>query len=283
VKRGWKHFGAGVLGLLVCTLVWSVWIEPRWLAVREVPVVLPQWAGPPDFKVAVAADWHLTRKPLWRVTTVERARAIVGDINAAQPDVILLPGDFIADRDFGAGQPLSAEEEIASILGELRAPFGVYAVLGNHDWWHDGPGFMAALRRHGISVLENEALPVPGLPLWLVGVGDDSTGHSQPGRAMQGLPADQTALVMMHDPASLQEMRPFRGFAVAGHTHGGQISIPGIGALVVPGAAPKSWAHGWVQHGGNQMYVSSGIGVSILPVRFNMRPEWVMFQLRKAE
>lgn len=275
------RWGLVAVCLLTGAALWSVLIEPRWLAVRDIPVSMPNWQGPDKLKVAVAADWHLTRRALWRVTTVERAKAIVKEINAAKPDLILLPGDFIADRDFGVPGGTKAEEEIASILGALSAPFGVYAVLGNHDWWHDGNGFMAALGRHGITVLNNESAPVPGLPLWLVGIGDDSTGHSHPARAMQQLPRGAPALVMMHDPASLQEVRTFSGFAVAGHTHGGQVYIPGVGALVVPGAAPKSWAYGWVAHGGNAMYVTSGIGVSILPVRFNMRPEWVMFHLQK--
>lgn len=66
---------------------------------------------------------------------------------------------------------------------------------------------------------------------------------------------------------------------MAGHTHGGQVSLPFLGAPVVPGAAPLRWAHGWVEHGGNRMYVTSGLGVSILPVRFNVRPEWVVFTI----
>lgn len=278
MKLNWRN---GIRLLVAISVVWMVLIEPRWLAARRIEVPISNWQGPKNLKVAVAADWHLTRRPLWRVTSVDRAREIVQEINAAGPDLILLPGDFIADSNFSADSGQAAEEEIAAILGGLHAPYGVYAVLGNHDWWHNGEGFMSALRRHGISVLENEGVVVPGLPLWLVGVGDDSTGHSQPVKAMQKLPKDKTTLVMMHDPASLQDMPDFNGFAVAGHTHGGQVFIPGIGALVVPGDAPKSWAYGWVQHRGNSMYVTSGIGVSILPVRINMRPEWVLFQLQK--
>ena len=68
------------------------------------------------------------------------------------------------------------------------------------------------------------------------------------------------------------------GLVVAAHTHGGQVSVPGYGALIVPGAAPREWAYGWITHKGRRMYVTSGLGVSILPVRFNMRPEWVMFR-----
>jgi predicted MPP superfamily phosphohydrolase len=156
----------------------------------------------------------------------------------------------------------------------------VYAVLGNHEWWHDGVKFAAALRRNGIQVLENESKAISGLPLWVVGVGDDSTGHSYPLQALAQLPAGQQALVMMHDPASFLLFPHVQGLVVAGHTHGGQVYLPWVGALIVPGAAPREWAYGWINHHGNRMYVTSGIGVSILPVRFNMRPEWVLFRIK---
>lgn len=267
---------------LVLLALWSVVAEPRWVAQRELDHAVPQWQGPPGLKVAVAADWHFTQRPLWRVMTVERARRIVDQINAARPDVVLLPGDLIADRDWQAAPGRTPEDEIAEVLGKLKAQLGVYAVLGNHDWWHDGPRFAAALQRHGIRVVDNEAVPLPGTTLWVVGIGDHFTGHSQPALAFAKLPRRAQALVMMHDPASFSALPQVEGLVVAGHTHGGQVSLPWIGALVVPGEAPRSWAYGWVEHAGNRMYVTSGLGVSILPVRFNMRPEWVLLRITAA-
>ena len=256
---------------LVLLAAWAALIEPRWVARRDIPVTVANWQGPPGLKVAVASDWHLTRRWL-RVMTLERARELVAQINAAQPDVVLLPGDFISDRDW----PGAPEEEIAAVLGGLKARLGVYAVLGNHDWWHDGAKFTAALRKHGITVLENDAVPLPGASVWVAGIGDDSTGHSRPRQALAKVPAGAQALVFMHDPASLVDTPAVQGLVVAAHTHGGQVALPFFGALIVPGAAPRQWAHGWVEHGGNRMYVTSGLGVSILPVRFNARQEWVV-------
>lgn len=267
------------LALLLLAAVWSFGIEPRWVAHRQVGHAVEGWRGPPGMKVAVAADWHLTRRGWWRVMTVERAGRIVDEINAAQPDLVLLPGDFIADRDYRPGNGATAEDEIAGVLARLNAPLGVYAVLGNHDWEHGGGRFASALRRRGIRVLENEAAPLPGTALWIAAVGDHSTGHSHALAALTLLPQGAQALVFMHDPASLFELPPVKGLVVAAHTHGGQVYLPGAGALVVPGAAPRAWAHGWVRHNGNRAYVTSGLGVSILPVRFNMRPEWVMFTI----
>jgi predicted MPP superfamily phosphohydrolase len=279
LSRCWKIAAWSLRLLAVLLFVWAVLIEPRWVAHREISETVPGWKGPPKLKVAVASDWHFTKRPLWRVMTVERARAIVAEINAAQPDVILLPGDFLADRDYAPEFAATPEDEIAQVLGGLKARLGVYAVMGNHDWWHDGAKFTSAFQRAGIQVLENEAVPLPGTALWVVGVGDDDTGHSDPVRAMAKVPKGAQALVLMHEPASLFELPPVRGLIAAGHTHGGQVSIPFIGPPVVPGAGPREWAYGWVAHGDNRMYITSGLGVSILPVRFNARPEWVMFRL----
>jgi predicted MPP superfamily phosphohydrolase len=277
--RRWPRRAAlAAVAVLLLLATWSLGIEPRWVAQRQVDVRLPGWQRPP-LKVAVASDWHLTRSA-WRVMTPDHARRIVDAINASQPDLILLPGDFISGSG-DPGQGALDPDEIAAILGRLRAPLGVHAVLGNHDWWHDGPAVAAALQRRGIQVLENQARAVDA-GLWLAGVGDHSTGHSNPARALAGIPANAQVLVLMHDPASLLAMPPVQGFGVAGHTHGGQVALPGIGALIVPGTAPRSWAYGWIEHAGLRAWVTSGLGVSILPVRFNGRPEWVLFTIDAA-
>ena len=261
--------------MLAALAVWGFVIEPRWVAARVEPLGSAQWQPPAGLKVAMAGDWHLTTRSAWRVTSAERAARIVEEINAAQPDVILLPGDFLAGS--GDDEAFSIED-MAAVLGRLKAPQGVYAVLGNHDWWHDGDRTAKALSAQGIRVLENASVRLPDHDLWVVGIGDDSTGHSAPGKALAGVPSGAATLVMMHDPFSFATMPRTQGLVVASHTHGGQISVPGYGALVVPGRAPREWAYGWVTHKGHRMYVTSGLGVSILPVRFNMRPEWVMFQ-----
>jgi hypothetical protein len=77
-------------------------------------------------------------------------------------------------------------------------------------------------------------------------------------------------------------MQPVRGLVVAGHTHGGQVALPFVGALVAPPGLPRSWSYGWVEHAGVHAWISSGLGVSILPVRFNRRPEWLLFVIDAA-
>ena len=266
--------------LLVVLAAWSVGIEPRWVAARRIETSLPGWQRPP-LKVAVASDWHISRHPLWRVMTPERAARIVAAINAAGPDIVLLPGDFIS----GIGDPVARgevdAEEIATILGRLHAPMGIYAVLGNHDWWGGAPRLAAAFGKHGIHVLENAAVRVDA-GLWVAGIGDDGTGHADPVAALAKVPAQDQVLAVMHDPAALAELPPVHGLVVAGHTHGGQVALPFLGAVVVPRHVPRSWSYGWVDHGGNQAWVTSGLGTSILPIRFNRRPEWVLFEIDAA-
>ena len=267
-----------LLLMLVLLAGWSVLIEPRWVARRDVEVRVPDWRGPEGLKVVAASDWHIGQEPLQRVMTVARANAIVDEINAAKPDVILLPGDFMSGR----GEDGTTPEQIAAVLGRLKATHGVYAVLGNHDWWTHGGRFNRALKAAGITVLLNQAVPLPGTALWVVGIGDRTTQHDQPELAARQLPPGAQALVLMHDPASARALPPIPGLTVAGHTHGGQVWIPFYGSAVAPHGWPRDKTHGWVDVGGKPLYITSGLGVSIYPVRFNMRPEWVMFSIGAA-
>jgi len=279
------RWGRRLLKLLLTLLVlllllgaWMVLIEPRWVARRDIEVTVRGWQGPAGLKVAVASDWHIGHEALKRVMTVARATAIVQEINAAEPDVILLPGDFMS----GSGEDGTTPEQIAAVLGGLKARHGVYAVLGNHDWWTDGPRFNQALKAAGITVLLNESVPLPGTTVWVVGIGDRVTAHSNAAAAVQGLPPDAQTLTFMHDPASARQLPKETGLSVAGHTHGGQVWIPFYGSIVAPHGWPRTRTYGWVPLARRDVYITSGLGVSIYPARLNMRPEWVMFTIKPA-
>ncbi|MDB5966190.1 MAG: hypothetical protein JWQ72_2690 [Polaromonas sp.] len=278
-RTRWQLLALGTRLLILLLIPWSVLVEPRWVAHREIPVTVTDWQGPPGLKVAVASDWHFTKNALRRVMTVERARKIVAEINAAKPDVILLPGDFIAEPDYQPEIAATPEDEIAAVLGELRAPLGVYSAMGNHDYWHSGPRFRAAFARRGITDLENDVLQLKGTTIWVAGVGDSYSNHADPAGTVARLPKGAQSLVLMHEPGSFLKLPPVTGLVVAGHTHGGQVSLPFFGAPIVPSDGPREWAYGWVRHEANTMYITSGLGVSIFPIRFNMRPEWVMFTI----
>ena len=282
LKRKFQPYKLLLIGFLIL-IVWCVIVEPRWVAKREINLNLTKTKELKGLKVVLTSDWHFTKRPLWRVMTIERAREIVNKINAAEPDIIILAGDFIADRDYKPEIADTAEEEIAIILGELKAKYGVYATLGNHDWWFNGYAFTSALQKHNIIVLENNAIKVNGLNLWLSGIGDSLTGHAQANLAVKNIPLNAPSLIAMHDPGALKLLssnwQNNNALFLAGHTHGGQVYLPYYGAPVVPGMAPRDWAYGWVKYNNHNMYVTSGLGVGILPVRLNMRPEWVEFKL----
>jgi len=254
---------------------WSFGFEPGWLQQRQLVLASPQWTGP-HLRIAVASDFH-TGAPHAGLAMLRRA---VAEINAAQPDIVLLPGDFVIQGIVGGTQV--PPEAIAAELGRLKAPLGIYATLGNHDWWYDGARVAKALEGAGIRVIENGAvrIPVGETALWLVGIGDDMTAHDEARKAFAGIPADAPTLVMMHDPATLADLPRPATLAFAGHTHGGQVRLPLIGALITPGRAPRSHAYGWIDGAATPTWVTSGIGTSILPLRFNCPPETVILLLK---
>lgn len=186
---------------------------------------------------------------------------------------MLLAGDFVIHEVVG-GQFVSPEDT-ATALGRLRAPGGVFAVLGNHDWWLDAPRVRAALERAGIPVLDDAATQIAlrDCRFWLVGVSDFWEGPHDLARAFRDVPADATVLAFTHNPDVFPEMPARVSLTVAGHTHGGQVYVPGIGRPVVPSQYGQRFAIGHVVEDGRHLFVSSGLGTSILPVRFLVPPE----------
>jgi predicted MPP superfamily phosphohydrolase len=262
------------LGLAVPLLAaWVLAVEPSLLVVRHLE--RSRWPGT-AVKVAFFSDLHAGAPHVNR----EYIADLVARVNAEAPDVVLIGGDLTIN-DVPGGKPMPIADT-AALLAPLKAPLGVYAVLGNHDWWNGADAIKAELRGVGIEVLENDAklLERPdATKIWLVGLGDDYTRHADVAKAFAATNGDWPKLVFMHDPGALLNIRERFHIAFAGHLHGGQVYIPGLGALVAPGRAPKSWAKGWVDFDGGSLYVSAGIGTSILPIRFNAPPEFVVLSL----
>jgi hypothetical protein len=257
---------------------WSFGVDPGWLQQRQLTLAAAEWAGAP-LTIAVAADLHVGAPH----AGLPMLKKVVDQLNASRPDLILLPGDFVIQNVLG-GEPV-APAAIAAELARLKAPLGVFATLGNHDWWHDGEQVRQALTEAGITVLENTAVPLPSTAgaLWLVGIGDDMTGHAQPEKAFAGVPAAARLIVMMHDPANAPDLPARTLVAFAGHTHGGQVRLPWFGALLTPGRAPRQHAYGWLADVPAPTFVTAGVGTSILPIRFNCPPETVVLRLSPKE
>ncbi len=253
--------------------IWAFLIEPGLLTQKYIRI--EKWSGPP-LRIAFFSDLHAGAPHI----TKDYIKKLVQRINAKNPDVILIGGDLVIDNVLG-GQYIPIAE-IVGLLKELKAPLGVYAVLGNHDWWNDGNHITKVLEDSGIAVLDNKAKSIKmnsDFSFWLVGIGDDYTHHAKVGEALAQVTSDAPKILFMHDPGALLQVKQKFQICLAGHLHGGQVFIPGIGAIITPGDAPKDWASGWVDFEFGSLYVSKGVGTSILPVRFNALPEFVVLDL----
>ena len=267
-----KMFFAFILiTLSVC--VWGFLIEPG--SLNQMNLSYGKWTGP-KLRIAFFSDLHAGAPHI----NQNYIKELVDRINKMSPDIILLGGDLVINGVVGGNHiPI---EELTPLLKPLKARLGVYAVLGNHDWWSDGPRIEMNLEQVGISVIDNEAKLIKineNFDFWLVGIGDDYTGHADVAQAMSQVNSSSPRIIFMHDPAAIFQMRNKFSIALAGHMHGGQIYIPGYGALVTPGQAPRSWASGWIDFPMGQLYVSKGVGTSIVPVRINAPPEFVVLDL----
>jgi len=257
--------------------IWAVVIEPSLLITRTLVVRTAKWpVGHGDLKIAFVADTHTGS---FR-NGLANLRRIVDRVNALKPDLILLGGDYVI-----SGVPLSHHvpvEAIARELARLKAPAGVLGVLGNHDWWEGGDKIRRVFGRAGLRLLENEAVPIRfrGKRFWIVGLADDTTRRPEVLKSFAPVPAAEPAIVLMHDPATFADLSTRPVIALAGHTHGGQLYLPWLGALANASRAPLRHSYGLIREKGKTMYVTSGIGTSILPIRLNIPPEVVLITLR---
>ena len=266
--------GAG-LSLPLAVAGWSALVEPGLLLLRRRSFAFPGWPqGHGTLRIMFITDLHVGCPHVG----LDKAAEVVARANAERPDLVLLGGDFVTQGVLG-GRAVPPEE-IAPVLGGLRAPRGVYSVLGNHDWWLDGMRVRRALERAGIRVLENEAVPVEhGPPMWLAGLADQTTRRADVPATMRRVADDAPVLALAHDPATFAHMTDRPLLTLCGHTHGGQVSFPFFGPYTNASAAPLRWSYGHVVENGRHLFVSAGIGTSILPVRLNAPPEIVLLEI----
>lgn len=260
-------------GLLVSGVlagIWGVLIEPRRLVVHPVDLALPGWPREqPALRVALLSDLHVG-SPHW---SIGRLHVLVDAVNEEHPDVVLLAGDYMIDGvKLGTKTP---PEEIGKVLAGLKSRHGTIAVLGNHDWWNDGERVRRALQANGIVVLENEVKTIVhgGMPVTIAGLADLTERNAQPD-ATFALAPPGPVIAMIHEPdifAMGISERP--SITLAGHTHGGQVWVPFFGHPVIPSDYGQRYALGHVVEGGRHLFVTSGVGTSILPVRFGVPPE----------
>ncbi|HYI18906.1 MAG TPA: metallophosphoesterase [Solirubrobacteraceae bacterium] len=237
--------------------------------------MLPRWPAALDgLRVGVITDLH-AGTPHAGLDAVERAAEALAD---ERPDVVCLLGDFI-DRRSVFARPVDAAALMVRLAPLRAAPRGVFAVLGNHDWYAGARRIADALTDGGTTVLEDSAAPA-GDGLWVAGVGDYQSRGARVDRALAVVPDDAPVLLLSHNPDAFPFVPERVALTLAGHTHGGQVGIPLLRRPFVPSHYGERYLHGHIVDGDRHLHVSSGIGTAGAPVRFLRPPEVVTLTLR---
>jgi predicted MPP superfamily phosphohydrolase len=262
-----------LLGLL---LFWAFLIEPNRLLVRQQTIQIDNWPQPLNgLRIAVLADIHAGAPFIDQ----RKLRLIVQRTNELHPDLIVILGDYMTGN--GWVRQTMQPAVFGPILKDLNAPLGVYSVLGNHDWWYNGRKVRTGLEQSGIKVLEDEVvqLDARGTPLWLVGLADLWTRPQNIEETVNKVPEGAPVIALTHNPDIFPRLPQRVPLLLAGHTHGGQVRFPFIGSVVHSSRVGERYELGHVFENNHHLFVTAGIGTSILPVRFGVPPEIVLLRV----
>jgi uncharacterized protein len=266
-----------VLGI-VLSLVWSFFIEPSRLVIKEETIELANWpSGFENLKIAALSDLHVGSP----YVDTDKLQLIVKKINETQPDLVVMLGDFMASV---RGGNIVEPEIFAEQLKGLRARHGVFAVLGNHDWWYDGRRVQQALEAVGIRALEDDVARIErsGQTIWLAGLKDLWTNRPDIEGTLGKVTDESPVIVLTHNPDLFVRIPPRVILTLAGHTHGGQVNLPLFGRIRVPSDYGQRYAAGHILEDNRHLYVTTGVGTSIIPARFRVPPEVAILTLKTS-
>jgi uncharacterized protein len=278
--------GAAALAGLsaAATVAYAGAIEPQGLVVTRYTPSLPSWPAGRKLSITVVADLHAGGPDMM----LPHVRRVIDTANGLKSDLMVLLGDYVARYRFKTERLPDAQ--LTAELARLEAPLGVWAILGNHDWWYDLKAVRRALSDARIPVLENDVVKLGGAgrEFWLAGLGDQLAhplGHGRfrgvddlPGTLAQVRSADPV-LLLVHEPDIFPRVPERVALTLAGHTHGGQIRLPFIWPAFVPSKFGKRFAYGQVVEDGRHIIVSGGLGTSIIPARLGVPPEILRIEL----
>jgi predicted MPP superfamily phosphohydrolase len=232
------------------------------------------------FTIAQLSDFHYEHR-----FSVRPIRKAVEIVNGLHPDLIVLTGDFVTVPVVVEGNVrrfAEAAEPCARILQDLRAPMGRFAILGNHDAGSDPARVTRALRDHGLPVLMNRSVPLQRGKdrIWLAGIDDVLEGRSDIALALQNIPSAELTILLAHEPDFADEVSVTPvDLQLSGHSHGGQVWLPGIGAPWLPPLG-RRYPRGLYRIRNLTLYTNFGLGTIRMPVRINCPPEITLITLR---
>jgi predicted MPP superfamily phosphohydrolase len=267
-RRIWLSILIGTGCAILVSGVRAFWLEPASLTIVQERINL-RWFARGSVRIAILTDLHVGSP----FNGIAKLREVVDRTNAVRPDLVCILGDLVIQGVIGGH--FVAPEEIAAELRRLRATAGIFAVLGNHDAWLNHDRVSDALERNGIRVMEEKAvrLVTPAGPLWLAGISDLWTGRHDIADALADVEDDGAPVILLtHNPDVFPLVPDRVALTLAGHTHGGQVRLPLLGRPVVPSRFGQRFAAGHVVEGGRHLFVATGLGTSILPVRFRVPP-----------
>jgi predicted MPP superfamily phosphohydrolase len=270
-RRDFLRFTSLPAGLALVG-VYPVFIERYIVLVNKYRIVIPRLPKSFDgFTIVHLTDFHYG--PLVPYGFIEK---VVQRANRIPRDMTLCTGDYIHQRNSD-----HQIEKIWPLISTLRAPYGVFSVLGNHDHWGDTDRSIYWLKK-ARQDLRHKVIPITrnGEKLWLVGAGDLWEDHTDIETLMATIPENECRIVLAHNPDSADTVFKSKvDLFLSGHTHGGQVNIPFIGTPVLP-VKNKNYSFGLkLSPTGSQVFISRGIGWAIYPVRFNCFPEIAVITL----
>ena len=239
-------------------LFYGFLIEPNLIFVKKITLKSNDIK---NLKIVFISDFHFSK------FAYARLKRIIGIINKQNADIIISGGDYITAHNAGISMNM---KYAASEISKMKSKYGIYSVLGNHDYYKDEKYVKSNLKKYGIKILENNNYELihEGKPLFIAGISDMQTTFYNLGKALNK--TYPPVILVSHSPDIIPSAENRVNLILSGHTHGGQVRIPFYGAVIVPSKYGKTYESGFIN---NIAYITKGLGTSILHLRFNCPPE----------